>query len=69
MTAHTDLETRLQSYRRRYSRSLKDLQQMISSELAHLEDDNFEPSSAIESGAFHLIQNNNRLKALLEVDP
>lgn len=29
----------------------------------------YEPSSTIESGAFHVIQESNRLKALLEVEP
>jgi len=62
------LKSRRDAYKRRYKRTLLDMAAMIKGELEHLQDEIFEPSSAIDSGAFHLIQESNRLKSLLEVD-
>jgi hypothetical protein len=62
------LEERTKSYKRRYRRTLTDMMTAIQSELNGIDDDGFEPSSAVESTAFHIIQENNRLKSLLEVE-
>lgn len=68
MPTPSDLNGRISSYKRRYKRTLQDMLLTIQSEIEHLDDSNFEPSSSTESAAFHLIQESNRLKSLLEVD-
>lgn len=62
------LSDRIKTYKRRYRKQVQEMIFMLQSELEHMDDEIFEPSSAIESGAFHLIQENNRLKSLLEVE-
>lgn len=62
------LEERIKSYKRRYRRTLQDMMLTIQGELAHLDDDIFEPSAAVDSAAFHIIQESNRIKSLLEVE-
>lgn len=56
------------SNKRRYRQILRDLVLTAEGELAHLDDEIFTPSTAIEMGAFQLIQQSNRLKALLEIE-
>lgn len=68
MSTSRDLDGTIKSYKRRYKKRVSDMILMLQGELHHLDDDIFEPSSSIESGAFHLIQENNRLKSLLEVE-
>ncbi|MGG6267111.1 hypothetical protein ACQ4M5_22025 [Leptolyngbya sp. AN10] len=51
--------------KRQYKRVLTDLAQMIQSELESIGDGDFEPTSAVESTAFRLIQRANQLKALI----
>lgn len=62
------LEARIKACKRRYRKSLLDVAAMIQSELEHMDDEVFDPSPALESGAFHMIQESNRLKSLLELE-
>lgn len=62
------LDGRIKAYKRRYRKALQDMAAMIEGELKHIDDDIFEPSSAIDSAAFHIIQESSRLKSLLEVE-
>lgn len=68
MRTPSTLTERIKSYKRRYKRTLDEMVKIIHTEVEHLEDDIFEPCSAIESTAFRLIQEANRLKSLLEVE-
>jgi hypothetical protein len=69
MTANKlSLESRKAAYRRRYKRTVKELLMMLQSEIEALDDETFEPSTAIESTLLHVIQEGNRLKALLEIE-
>lgn len=68
MATPRNLEERIGSHKRRYKRTITDMITVLQGELKHLDDDIFEPSSSIDSTAFHLIQECNRLKALLEVE-
>lgn len=44
------------------------MQDIIKGELDGIDDDIFEPSTAVDTAAFHLIQTLNQLKSLLEVE-
>ena len=69
MTANKlSLSSRKAAYRRRYRRTLNDLLLLIKSEIEGLDDPIFEPSTATESTLLRLIQEGNRLKALLEIE-
>lgn len=63
------LDDRLKSCKRRYRKTLQDLLLTIQGELEVLDDDSSdEITSAIEMGAFRLIQEHNQFKALLDVE-
>jgi len=68
MAKTRDLKGRLAIYKRRYRKTLQEMLLVIQAELEGLEDDIFKPSSAVESIALNLIQDGNRLRALLEVE-
>jgi phage gp36-like protein len=59
-----NLENRIKSSRRRYRDALKNLEAMAHRCLSLGIDDD----GSIESAAFHLIQQSNQLKSLLEVE-
>jgi phage gp36-like protein len=62
------LEDRIKSSKRRYHDALENLEAMAHRCLSlGMDDDFFEPSSSIESAAFHLIQESNQLRSLLTV--
>lgn len=69
MANRHSLQGRVEVYKSRYRRIMQDVIASLENELEHLNDDNFEPSAAIASAAFRLIEESNRLKSLLEVDP
>jgi hypothetical protein len=66
---NNSLEDRIKSSRRRYRDALKNLEAMAQRCWSlGMDDDSIEPSLSIESAAFHLIQESNQLRALLEVE-
>lgn len=62
------IDGRIRSCKRRYRQALKDMLVVIQGEIESLESDSPELSSAINSGAIHIVQEYNRLQALLEVE-
>lgn len=55
-------------YLKRYEIALKDLQKTIKLELKGIKDEIFAPSSVISAQALDLIQENQKLKAVLELE-
>jgi hypothetical protein len=64
----TSLNKRVEIQRRHYAKALMNLECIIKGELEGIDGDAYEPSTAIDSAAFQVIQRLNQLKALLEVE-
>lgn len=68
MATPNDLISRIGSAKRRYKKEMESMIFVLQRQLEAIDHDDFEPSSAVDSGAFNLIQEGNRLKALLDVE-
>lgn len=68
MATPSNINGRIEAYKRRYKRELESLMAMIPKEIEHMQDDCYEPGSAVESSLLEIIRYSNRLKALLEVE-
>lgn len=62
------LDGRIKAYKRRYKREIESLAAMLPHEIEHMQDNCYEPSSAIESTLLNVVRYGNCLKVLLEVE-
>ena len=68
MAVPRDRNSLIKFYKRQYTKSLKDLQDTIASELKGIQDDGFVSSTAIQTLAMNAIVAGQRLNALTELD-
>lgn len=68
MSVSRDKQSLIEYNKRQYKKSLKDLQQLIESELRGIDDVDFTASSALPVTSSYTINYGQRLNALMEID-
>ena len=68
MLKERTIEDHIKSAKREYRKVLIDLNLLIQQEFSAIGEDDFIPSTAIDSNAFQSIQHANRLRSLMGVD-
>lgn len=68
MPVSRDRASLIKSYKRQYYNHLRDLKMIVESELSGIRDEDFTPSTAIQTTFMRLVVASERLKALVEVE-